>query len=420
MPDQSIKTHIPSIAQLIISVVGLVTTILSLLLLLVMARFSSSMESLAIPANQQIHVLIWTGVLVSMVALPSLVLSIQRLSRKPMKTTRPRGLFLAASILCAVMIPSIYLVYKNPDILSSTPIMIILTVLAIAVPVWWFVELGQHRLAAGSPQRQWGLVNFAVFVNLPLVILVELILLAVVFIVAGVWLSQQLEFKSILMTLQTQLMLNPEDMTGILEQLKPLVEKPGVWVVGFFLVVLVIPLVEELLKPLALWFFIKHEWSPSEGFTAGLICGASFALVESVTSLASVTQETWVATLIGRVGTGLLHTLTAGLTGWALTSSWRDGKYKRVGITYLVSVSIHAAWNFFALLYGLGSNLEIFENSSLSGLVSVSPWVLGSLFAVMLVILFLMNQKIRKSAIPPSIPPSLPPLIPALPVETIG
>ncbi|MCG2790631.1 MAG: hypothetical protein L6305_02645, partial [Actinomycetia bacterium] len=67
-----------------------------------------------------------------------------------MKITWPKGLFLAASVLCALLIPVIYLVYKNPDILSSTPIMIVLTVMAIAVPVWWFVELGQRRRGGGS------------------------------------------------------------------------------------------------------------------------------------------------------------------------------------------------------------------------------------------------------------------------------
>lgn len=404
MPDHPIKTHIPSIAQLIVSVIGVVSLVFSLLLLWIMVKLNASTESMAMPMNQQFPVLIWTGVLVSLVAVPSLVMSIQRLARTPMKSSRPKGLFVAASILFVLMIPVIYLVYKNPDILNSTFLMILLTILSIAIPVWWFVELGQHRLTSGSSQRQWGLVNFAIFVNLPLVIIVELIILAVVFILAGIWLSQQLEFKSILMTLQTQLLLNPEDIAGMLEQLKPLLDKPGVWAIGFFVVALLIPLVEELFKPLALWFFIKHEWSPSEGFTAGLICGASFALVESVTSLASVTQETWVATLIGRVGTGLLHTLTTGLTGWALTSSWRDGKYKRVGITYLVSVLIHAAWNFFALLYGLGANLNLFANSSLAALSEVAPWLLGILFAGMLALLVFMNHRIHSTSIPPKIP----------------
>jgi len=37
-----------------------------------------------------------------------------------------------------------------------------------------------------------------------------------------------------------------------------------------------IPLVEEMLKPLAVWFLVSWRLSPSEGFTAGLISGLAF------------------------------------------------------------------------------------------------------------------------------------------------
>jgi hypothetical protein len=178
------------------------------------------------------------------------------------------------------------------------------------------------------------------------------------------------------------------------------------------LIVILIPFLEEVFKPLALWFFIKHEWLPSEGFTAGLICGASFALVESTLYLTSIPAETWAVTLLGRIGTGLLHTLTAGLTGWALVSSWRDGNYKRIGWIYLGSVLIHGSWNFFALVYGLATDLEILKTPAMAGLVSISPWVLGALFSGMLTLLLVMNLKIQTTLVPPAIP--------SAPAETIG
>jgi len=175
--------------------------------------------------------------------------------------------------------------------------------------------------------------------------------------------------------------------------------------------------VEEFFKPLALWFFIKRGWSEAEGFSAGLVCGAAFALVESISAVVSLPQENWTALLIARIGTGLLHTLTAGLTGWALVSAWKTGNYKRLAVTYLVSMSMHGVWNFFALLSGLGTNLDLFANSSLAVFSNYAPWVLGVLFAAMLAVLFLMNLRIRSTS---ALPPALPPLLPPLPFESAG
>jgi membrane protease YdiL (CAAX protease family) len=401
-----VKTHLPSVAQLIISIIGLVVSVFSVLGLWAMMQLSTSITA---QTKHQLPSILWIGFIVSLVAVPSMILSFRHLARKPMPEGNFQHLLLIASVLCALLIPVAYLLSKDPEILSNSFVLILLTILMVAAPIWWFVEFGRNRLRGGSPQRQWGLINFAVFVGMPLVMFIELVILI---LVATVILARQSDFKPLLMTLETQMTINPKDMSGFLEQIKPMLQKPEIWAAGFFLVCLLLPLVEEIFKPLALWFFIKREWSPSEGFVAGLICGASFALFESITSLGSASKETWVVTLIGRVGTGLLHTATAGLTGWALASAWRDGKYLRVGLAYLVSVIIHGSWNFFALLFGLADNQDLLINQSLSGLVKASPWIMGFLFAGMLTLLFLMNRKIKASSLPPALPPGIPRVIP--------
>lgn len=182
-------------------------------------------------------------------------------------------------------------------------------------------------------------------------------------------------------------------------------------VTGLLVIVILIPLVEEIFKPLALWFFIKKQWSPAEGFSAGLICGAAFALVESLTAVVSVTQDNWLPTLIARVGTGLLHILASGLTGWALVSAWRDRKFIRLAVTYLISALLHGTWNFFAILYGL-DNTGITLISPDAAIVKIAPWMLGVLIVGMLGALIVMNKKLQNSITPP--------IIPSLPAETIG
>lgn len=412
MTNQPVKTHMPSVAQLLISLTGLVSSLSSAVGMWVIVLAGASIQTMNMVSQVSINSLIWVTLLISLVAIPSLIFSIKRLARVPVRQTGIRKAFFISSVLCLTLLPVGYLVYKDPSVLEHSLLSALLTVMMVALPLWWFVEFGRRQLTAGSPQRQWGLINFSIFAGLPLVILVEIVLIALVLLIGGVWLIGQDEFKPLFMILQTQMVLNPQDFSVLSERMSTIFQKPEVLATGFGLVVILVPLVEEALKPLALWFFIKRDWTPSEGFSAGLICGAAFALVESVFSIASVPGDAWLVTLAGRLGTGLLHTLTAGITGWALVSSWRDGNYKRVGIAYLVSIAIHGTWNFFALLFGLSSTINLDIAPSLSGLIEVSPWILASLAIVMISLMFLLNLKIRKAQ-PPAIIPPLPP-------ETLG
>lgn len=407
MTDQPIKTHLPSVAQLIISLMGLVSSVLSALALLLLMKFAASIQPIEGQTDQSVYVVIWLGLILSLVTIPSLVLSIRRLARLPIATTQPRSMLILSSIAFLAVIPLVYLVYTSPNLLSNAFVKVLFSFITVAIPLWWFIELGQNKLAKNSPQRFWGLVNFQIFAGMPIVLFVEIALFILAMIAGGVWLANENEFAPILMTLQTQLMVDPKDMTALVNQISPLLQKPGLLAALFFSISIVTPLVEEFFKPLALWFFIKRGWSEAEGFSAGLVCGAAFALVESVTAVASLPQENWTALLIARIGTGLLHILTTGLTGWALVSAWKNSNYKRLGVTYLISLSLHGAWNFFALLSGLGTSLDIFSASSLSAFSSYAPWVLGALFAGMLAMLFMMNKKIRSTS---PIPPPLLPL----------
>jgi len=82
-----------------------------------------------------------------------------------------------------------------------------------------------------------------------------------------------------------------------------------------------IPLLEELLKPLAIWILVWRKLTPVEGFVAGLICGSAFGLIESIGNLASISGSDWIIVVLGRTGTGLLHTVATGLVGWGLASA---------------------------------------------------------------------------------------------------
>jgi hypothetical protein len=401
-----VRTHLPSVAQLIISIIGFSTSLLCALAFVLLIKFANSMQSFGGQTDQSIYNFVWLSVFLSLIAIPSLVLSIRRLARLPIYN-HPRSNLFAASIAFLVVIPLGYLAHIYPNLLTNSFLKVLFSFFMVTLPLWWFLELGQNKLVKSSSQRFWGLFNFQIFAGLPLVIIVEFTLLTLGIAFGSIVLFKLNTFAPLLMTLQTQMMIDPTNMNSVIEQFGTLLQDPGVLAAIFFSLSIVTPLVEEILKPLALWFFIKRDWSETEGFSAGLVCGAAFALVESVSAVASLPQENWTLLLIARIGTGLLHTLTTGLTGWALVSAWKNGNYKRLGVTYLISMSLHGVWNFFALMSGLGTNLQIFANLSLTGISSIAPWVLGGLFVAMLAALTLMNQRIRSTQFPP-FPPPLP------------
>jgi hypothetical protein len=406
MLPQRIETHKPSIAQLILSVFGLGNYLFSALMLWLILKIGSTSQPIEADILSQASLLIGVALLFALFFIPSLILSIRRLARLSMPAART-DLLLPASLAFILLMPAVYLLYKFPAILDAPFLKVLITALIVAIPLWWYIEVGRRHLYSGSSQRIWGLANFEVWVSLPLIIFLEIALFILIMVVAGVWLSEKSTLISLWMTFQTQLMLDPQDLSYLQNEITELLHMPGTLVAIFFGISVAVPLVEEFFKPFALWFFIKHEWTGVEGFTAGLISGAAFAFVESFMILLSTSTDTWLVTLVARLGTGLLHCLTAGISGWALVSAWHNKKFIRLGIIYLVCVLLHGIWNFFALLFGVESKItsSLLENSTFWS--AIAPWVLGLLFVSMLLFLFIFNRKLCKSCTPPPIPPLL-------------
>jgi hypothetical protein len=341
-----------------------------------------------------------------------MIYAIKRLGKGHVVTPGNPRLLLPASIALLLLAPLAWLTTLPFMAAPSGFIKAVVNILFVGVPAWWIVELGRRGLPQVTRQKQWGLINFGVFITMPVVILAEIILLAIGVVILTGWLGRQPEFAPLLDQVKNLLILNPQHMDLLADQMLPLLKSPVV--IGSILLAfsLLIPMVEELLKPLALWIFIKRRWSPAEGFIAGMLSGAAFAVIESLISLAAASSADWLTIAGGRGAAALLHITTAGFTGWALTSSWIDGKYARIALTYAGAVLVHGAWNFTAVMVGLST---IFTPSGLTPEQTQSnfaPWIMAALAVGLLTLLVMMNARLKKETRLPNLPPQIPPALP--------
>ena len=151
-----------------------------------------------------------------------------------------------------------------------------------------------------------------------------------------------------------QIATSPQDVERILGVIEPYFLQPSVlfWVAAVMGGVM--PILEEIIKPIALWPLAKKKISPQEGFIGGMLCGAGFALTENLLYLTlAMNVGDWLFMAIGRAGTGVLHMLASGLVGWGLVEAWRYGKWKTQALLILGSFLLHGFWNALAFSIGL-------------------------------------------------------------------
>jgi hypothetical protein len=129
-------------------------------------------------------------------------------------------------------------------------------------------------------------------------------------------------------------------------------------------VVILVPLIEEAVKTMAVWPFLRRGLTPASAFIGGAIGGAAYGLFEAL----FLTQPgpAWATTMIARIGATVMHSFTAGLSSWGLAQAMGTRQWKRFGRAYLGAVLMHASWNGIALGISFGSIAYEFEYISIT------------------------------------------------------
>lgn len=224
-----------------------------------------------------------------------------------------------------------------------------LHVLAIGLPVLWLLFLAVRQLPLGSKQRMWGVFGSGLVLGPALILVSELVALFVLVLIGIIVISGQPELVQQLQTLAQHLQFGNASPEMVFQLLSPYLSRPAVLLSVLSFGAVVVPLIEEVLKPIGVWLLVGYDLSPAAGFAAGALSGAGYALFESLAL--SSNGEAWIYLVVARIGTAVIHILTAGLMGWALVQAWGKKRYLRLAVTYLTAVSIHGLWN--ALTFNL-------------------------------------------------------------------
>lgn len=400
-----------SIAQLVVSILALVLSGISLVGLMAGMLILDASPDANQDQAQQFPFLIWIMVLLILLVIPSLIHARRGLSGIPSPQAGRHGFLFAC--LALMLFLALFLAGRQlAEQGTSGWLLAPLNLLMVLIPLWWLVELGRLQLTPESKQRRWGTMTLSVFVSLPVIMLVEIVVILTLLIIGSIWLIGQPQFAPILQQIGGDFVF--DSLAGELPQIDflPLLNKPEVIFAAFLGISLIIPMIEEALKPLAIWFLLKRRLTPADGFVVGMLCGAAFALVESAFSLSTAGGMDWGFTVLGRAGTGLLHVFTAGLNGWALAAAWQDARHIRQGMVYALTVLIHGIWNFFAVFLGIAQVGVDFPLPADPLLTRLAPWILSVMAGLMVAALFSMNRSLERSQKGRGTPPALPPALP--------
>jgi hypothetical protein len=265
-------------------------------------------------------------------------------------------------------------------------------VLVIGGTAAGFYAAGSRGLSPGSRQRFWGLLASGLVLGPVLILIIETVFLIVFGLAALVNLTSDQELLNRLIPLLESFPESPQVSEQLLELLTPWLSSPLVWISVLVFAAVLVPLVEEALKPIGIWLIFRRPLTPGQGFAAGLLSGAAYGIFESLPL--TVTGEGWASVMLTRAGTTLLHIFTTGVVGWGLATTFQTRRIGQLSRAYLAAVILHGLWNSFTLLTTIGElNLgNLAPDHPLLVLGRMSPVGILTLASGSLVCLLVVNR----------------------------
>ncbi len=261
---------------------------------------------------------------------------------------KPNRRWLYMTLLFPVSIGAGYLAYER-GILAGLlgPVS---HLLAAGLPVLAAVVI-IRRLGPDLPERRvWGQFLAGLWVTPACALTLELLTLVPLAAALVIGIRSSIDFNALSEWMVGPDPLNTPEYTSLL---RGLILQPWVVILVLSYVALIVPLIEETLKSVAVWPFLRRGLSPAEAFLSGTLAGGGYAMFEAL----FLTQpgEGWVETMLARVGATFVHVLTAGLSSWGLVQGFRYRNWARGVLAALTALLIHGLWNASAVGIGISA-----------------------------------------------------------------
>lgn len=335
------------------------------------------------------------------VFLPIGYYSLQRLRGRPVKALvlPPLRLWMwiLLPLLWCVLVILASLFYEAPGAFFYIPA---LHFLAVTLPLYMFVRAAVNRISLGSHLRAWGVLGSSILFGPTVAIVLELTLLVIGILAVAVLLGVLNPAALNAATQVIENMNHAPDLDSLLRLLAPAIRHPLTLVVGLIVLSGFVPLIEEIAKSLGVWLVSGRLSSLAQGFALGVVSGAGFALVESLSAVVSP-DEMWGTAFIARAFSGLMHILAAGLTGLGIAYARLQRRYLRFLGLFALAMIVHGIWNSGAVLAVLGSlRITLAEPEiDLPGALFVlaGAFVIFVMVTLMAAGLFVLNTRLGKA-----------------------
>lgn len=390
--DQKIDLTI--LAIFIVSAAGSALSLLAALFLGATGLLALTREMPAEASPHAVMGLSGASMLIFVLCLPAAVFSLLRLSGRELPAWKPARLPFA--VLPAVLVALFGLAALAGSLLSNSNLGAVFFPLAVIVaavaPLLFWLLIGGYKIPLPRKLQVWGSTAIGFNLTMPLAFTIEAVIIMAVLILVIFVLMGRPELLNEMSSQMENLQTDSEALEAFAQQM---LAARGVIPGILIMLSIITPLIEELVKPLAVWIMFKRKLTPAQGFWIGMISGASFALVEGLSALSMPAADgSWWSGAVARSGTGLLHIVTSGLMGMAIASAFQRRKVLPLLGTYALCVFLHGFWNFFGTLQGLG---KLSATRPWEQLGNISVPVLVGLSVVLLVMLVLTNGKLRKA-----------------------
>ncbi len=393
------QNHIPALLGAILFLLGALL-LFGIGLLMGFAALASLVTGEEVKAQQTIFLIAFS--FEGSILLAAAVFAFQKYVQTPsadreMSIRIPNWLVASFAIVTGV---SILIGYLISDVQTVNWLLLpILTIPVVVLPLAILLAFGTKQLPFGTRWQTWNVLGLGMTLAPFILFTLEIIVGIIILFVIVAYIMTQPELVSQLQGLSQHIRVVGRESEAALELLAPFLTKPAVIVIALLYMAVLVPAIEELLKPLGVWFFAGKLETQSQGFALGALSGAAYALIETIG--VSGQSAGWANILFTRIGTGLLHITTSALMGAAIVLAWRQRRYLQFLRTYFLAVLLHGSWNALAVLFSFSSLAETLEQAGRLRTIQPAIVIAMSILAVgLFAILVLSNRNLRKAISP--------------------